>query len=134
MTYLHIYTGREAEEQAECLKPVLWHIALRKEECPECKEKIYLEMLEFGYCYWCLSCKVSYHMPVLGFGPEEIWRGEPNYRHTLMFLRREAFHKAESQIDDWGRDNKTGRFVVYPQWRSYAHWSWNRALQEIQEA
>ena len=133
MTYLHIYTGREAEEQVECLKPVLWHIALRKGECPECRRKVYLEMLEFGYCYWCLSCMVAYNMPTLGLGPQDIWRSEPNEHYVILWLRRRAYQNACYQVDFYGRDRTTGRFVKLPKYNDFAHWSLRQGILALKK-
>ena len=129
MTTLHIYTGRERGEK--WFKPWQWHKALEKRECPDCKEKVYLEMLELGHCLWCLNCKVCYFMPVLGLGLQSVWRTEPDFKRTLNFLRRKAYYKACDTIDDWGRDITTGRFTKQPEWQTFSHWGWERALAAI---
>ena len=127
---LLIYTGREGD--VANFQPWQWHRFLAKEMCPQCEKRVYLEMLEFGYCYQCVHCMVTYFMPMLGFGPQMIWRTEPSYRSALNYMRRAAYHHVCDLMTDDGRSIKTGRFVKWPSLRSYARWGWQRAFVALE--
>ena len=125
---LHINTGVSGSG-SRYYQPWQWHKALAQGSCPNCGVGVYKRMGEISCSFICIACYREYFWPVnWGQKVERIWFAQRDRVWILRWLRVEAFNHTAYQLDDCGRDNRTGRFTAFPKWRRFSHLSWERTL------